>query len=81
MDSKAVKFEKFLNEKEIKCFQKEEIKDELETVVFRSFMEVEGQNLPMYSFRHSDYHPWLLPQPLSDTFLQHASNKEMKDYI
>ena len=26
------------------------------------------QNFPMYSFRHSDYHPWLLPQPLSDTF-------------
>ena len=47
MYSKAVKFEKFLNEKEIKCFQKEEIKDELETVVFRSFMEVEGQNLPI----------------------------------
>lgn len=47
MDSKALKFEKFLNEKEIKCFQKEEIKDELETVVFRSFMEVEGQNLPI----------------------------------
>jgi hypothetical protein len=44
---KAEKFTQFLEEKELKCFQKEEIKDELETVVFRSFMEIEGQNLPV----------------------------------
>lgn len=47
MTVKAEKFDKFLEEKEIKCFQKEEIGDELKTVVYRSFMEVEGQNLPV----------------------------------
>lgn len=47
MASKAEKFKKFLEEKEIKCFQVEEIEDELGTVVFRSFMEIEGQNLPV----------------------------------
>lgn len=47
MAVKAEKFDKFLEEKEIKCFQKEEINDELGTVVYRSFMEVEGQNLPI----------------------------------
>ena len=39
------------------------------------------QNFPMYSFRHSDYHPWLLPQPLSDTFLQHASKASLTHWL
>lgn len=46
MNSKAKKFEEFLKKNNIECFQKEEIKDELKTTVYRSVMEVEGQNLP-----------------------------------
>lgn len=46
MSSKAKKFEDFFKKNNIECFQKEEVKDELKTVVFRSFMEIEGQHLP-----------------------------------
>ncbi|WP_022820068.1 hypothetical protein [Fusobacterium russii] len=46
MNSKAKKFEEFLKKNNIECFQRETIKDELKTTVFRSVMEVEGQNLP-----------------------------------
>ena len=47
MNKKAEKFEKMLKENKIECFQKEEIKDELHTVLFRSFMEIEGLQLPV----------------------------------
>lgn len=47
MNKKAEIFQKYLKEKEIKAFQMEEIKDdELKTVVFRSNIEAEGQQLP-----------------------------------
>lgn len=47
MNKKAEIFQKYLEEKEIKAFQMEEIKDdELNTVVFRSNIEAEGQQLP-----------------------------------
>jgi len=47
MNLRDSKFTEFLKKAEITCFEREEVKDELETVVFRSLMEVEGQNLPM----------------------------------
>lgn len=47
MNKKAEKFEKMLKENKIECFQKEEIKDELHTVLYRSFMEIEGLQLPV----------------------------------
>lgn len=47
MNKKAEEFKKFLDERKITCFTFDEIKkDELETVVFRSQLETEGQNLP-----------------------------------
>ncbi len=47
MNVKAEKFAKMLEENKINCFQTEELKDELHTVLFRSFMEVEGCQLPV----------------------------------
>ena len=47
MNKKAEKFAKMLKENKIECFQKEEVKDELNTVLFRSFMEIEGLQLPV----------------------------------
>lgn len=47
MNLKDTKFTEFLAKNKIECFQKEEIKDELNTTVFRTFLEIEGQNLPM----------------------------------
>lgn len=47
MNLRESKFSEFLKNSNITCFEREEVKDELETVVYRSFMEVEGQNLPM----------------------------------
>ena len=47
MNVKAEKFSKYLVEKEITCFQAQEITEaEMHPVAFRSFMEVNGQNLP-----------------------------------
>lgn len=47
MNKKAEAFKKYLEEKQITCFQWEEIpKDPLNTVAFRSVMEIAGQNLP-----------------------------------
>ena len=47
MNAKATSFEKMLQENKIVCFQKEEIKDELNTTLFRSYMEIEGVQLPV----------------------------------
>ena len=47
MNIKAEVFNKYLEEKEIKAFQVEEIADDAQhTVVYRSHIEVEGQQLP-----------------------------------
>lgn len=48
MNKKAEKFDKMLTESQMtNVFQKEELNDELHTVLFRSFMEIEGLQLPI----------------------------------
>ena len=46
MNKKAEDFKKYLDEKDIKVFEIEEVKDEQETAVFRSHILVAGQQLP-----------------------------------
>ena len=47
MNKKAQIFQEYLQEKNITCFQVQKVpNDELNTVVFRSSIEVEGQQLP-----------------------------------
>ena len=47
MNKKAQIFQEYLQEKNITCFHVQEVpNDELNTVVFRSSIEVEGQQLP-----------------------------------
>ena len=47
MNKKAEAFKKYLDEKKITCFAIDKIDDDkLNTVVFRSYIEVEGQQLP-----------------------------------
>lgn len=47
MNKKAETFKKYLAEKKITCFKEEKVKDdELNTIVYRSFIEVDGQQLP-----------------------------------
>lgn len=47
MNKRAENFEKFLKDKSIECFQVDEIKDDnLDTVIFRSSLSVNGQQLP-----------------------------------
>lgn len=48
MNAKAEKYSRFLQEKNIRAFRQEELKDRLNTVVYRSFLGVEGQNLPLW---------------------------------
>jgi hypothetical protein len=47
MNAKAEKFAKMLKENKIVCFTTAELGDEPETAVFRSVMEIEGQQLPV----------------------------------
>lgn len=46
MNKKAEAFKSYLDEKEIKVFEVEELDDELQTVVFRSSITTEGHQLP-----------------------------------
>lgn len=46
MNLKATKFTKFINERNINVFQMQEIDGDMHPVVYRSAMEVGGQNLP-----------------------------------
>lgn len=46
MNVKATKFNAFLQENNINCFQAQEVANEMNSVLYRSFMEVNGQNLP-----------------------------------
>jgi hypothetical protein len=46
MNKKAEALDKFFAENKINCFQKEELKNEVHTVVYRAHMEEKGQQLP-----------------------------------
>lgn len=46
MNIKAQKFTKFLQENNLQMFQQQEVEGEMNPVVYRTFMEVAGQNLP-----------------------------------
>ena len=46
MNLKATKFTNFINERNINVFQMQEIDGDMHPVVYRSAMEVGGQNLP-----------------------------------
>lgn len=46
MNTKAEKFNKFIEEAKLNVFQSQEVEAELHPVVYRTFMEVSGQNLP-----------------------------------
>ncbi|WP_278537992.1 YbjN domain-containing protein [Fusobacterium varium] len=80
MAVKTEKFDKFLDEKEIKCFQKEEIGDELETVVYRSFMEVEGQNLPIIVITDNSIYSMIRVQVAAKVVKNHNLEKVL-EYI
>ena len=46
MNTKAQKYSDFLEANEIKAFEIQEVDNEMHSVLYRSFMEVSGQNLP-----------------------------------
>lgn len=46
MNTKAQKFNTFLQENKITCFNAQALENQMHAVLYRSFMEVSGQNLP-----------------------------------
>ena len=46
MNAKATKFNAFLQENNINCFQAQGVVNGMHSVLYRSFMEINGQNLP-----------------------------------
>lgn len=47
MNSKAEKYNKFLDENEIRCFQFVDTGDQMNSVVYQSVMDINGNNLPV----------------------------------
>lgn len=45
MNKKAEKWEKFLEDNKIDCFGKQEIENELHSMLYRAYLEVKGQKL------------------------------------
>ncbi|MEG0797378.1 MAG: YbjN domain-containing protein [Acidaminococcaceae bacterium] len=46
MNKKAEQWQSFLTENKITCFSVEEMNNEINTVVYRAFLEIKGQKLP-----------------------------------
>lgn len=80
MITKVEKFDKFLEEKEIQCFQKEVIEDELGTTAYRSFMEVEGQNLPILVIVDNSIYTMVRVQIATKVIKEHNLEKVL-EYI
>ncbi len=62
MNKKAEKFKKMCDENKINCFQIEELKDQLHTVLFRSFLEIEGMQLPIVIILDDSIYPIIRTQ-------------------
>lgn len=71
MNKRAQLFQDFLQENKIECFMVEEVADELNTTVFRSHMEIEGQQLPLVVILDDSIYGMLrtqiVPKALKDT--------------
>ena len=80
MNKKAAVFEKFLQERNITCFKVEEMpKDELNAVVFRSQIEVEGQNLPTILIVDDSIYCMLRVLVASKALRENSENKLLHD--
>ncbi|MDL2280834.1 hypothetical protein LJC10_03110 [Selenomonadales bacterium OttesenSCG-928-I06] len=80
MNTKAEKFQSFLEETKIDCFTNEEIKDELNSVAFRSRIEVEGQHLPMIIIMDQSIYTMLRVQ-VSAKLVKDSNKNEILNYI
>ncbi len=86
MNKKAEQFKKFLDERKITAFQMEEIADDPQnTVAFRSFIAVEGQQLPtmlivddsVFSIIRVQIAPQVLKEDNADALLKLANTQNM----
>ena len=80
MNTKAEKFQSFLEENKIEAFTKEDIKDDLNSVAFRSRIEVEGQHLPMIVIIDESIYTMLKVQ-ISAKLVKDSNKNEILDYI
>ena len=80
MNTKSEKFQSFLEENNIDCFAKEEIKDELNSVAFRSRIEIEGQQLPMIIILDESIYTMLRVQ-ISAKLVKDGNKNEILNYI
>lgn len=80
MITKAKKFKEFLEENRIKCFLEENINDDFKTTVFRSYMEIEGQNIPVVIILDSSIYSIVRIMIIPKVLSKHSKN-EILDYI
>ena len=87
MNKKAEQFKKFLDERKVTAFQMEEIADDPQnTVAFRSFIAVEGQQLPtmlivddsVFSIIRVQIAPQVLKEDNADALLKLANTQNMR---
>ena len=77
MNKKAQIFQEYLQEKNITCFQVQEVpNDELNTVVFRSSIEVEGQQLPTLVITDSSIYTMIRVR-VANAALKEGNEKEL----
>ncbi len=80
MSIKSDKFDKFLEETEIKVFNKEAIENEMNSIVYRAHMEVSGQNLPaMVVIDDSIY--TMIQVLVSQGTVKEANQAEVESYL
>lgn len=81
MNKKAELFQKYLEEKEITCFTVETVEeDKLNTVVYRSFIEVDGQELPTLVILDSSIYG-MIRVKVANSVLRENNEKELLQHI
>lgn len=81
MNKKAATFQNYLQEKNITCFQVEKIADDpLNTVVFRSFIEVDKQQLPVWIILDSSIYTMVRVQ-VAKSALKATNGEVLKDLM
>lgn len=80
MNKRAQTFQEYLQTNAIDCFSTEDIGDELNTVAFRSHMEVTGQNLPLVVILDDSIYG-LLRLQIAPKALKETNKQALLEYI
>lgn len=81
INAKAQKFIDFLELKQIKCFQQEKVDDEFNTMIFRSRIEINGNNLPLLIILDNSIYGMIHVQVIPKALNNENKEKVFKYYL